>query len=298
MDLFCCLNSSLIIFLSVVFHLISCQLNLENFTASTVLDKTINYNFLYNTSAVNCRTFLPSSIINYKQQVSNKHSNSQRVIPDQFLRDCLLAIEYDKNYPPFYFTENWILKFGIILNELISIDNLGNIKLKVDIFLYWTEPRMTWMPNNLFNQTWQWSLHTVLPVIKVWVPSLTIENCEDSCIIRPENTSQVVLSSNGQTYTIIKQDISGRCDLTFETFPFDSQVCVIRLTLENEEYYQDMFSVSRVAFGYPYSFSSAAFYMRDNDEWKITAYDVSRNTSNFFIFCRILLQIGQYKCRH
>ena len=78
-----------------------------------------------------------------------------------FLRNCIKAVNYDRRVSAFTFAGSNLISFSISLNQLLSLDFEGYIRMKVNLDYQWIDPRLRWnMAAPPMAPTWTWPAKT------------------------------------------------------------------------------------------------------------------------------------------
>ena len=78
-----------------------------------------------------------------------------------FLRNCLKAVNYDRRVSAFTFSNSNVISFSISLDQLLSLDFEGYVRMKVNLDYQWIDPRLRWsMAAPPMAPTWNWPAKT------------------------------------------------------------------------------------------------------------------------------------------
>ena len=178
---------------------------------------------------LNCSQWLSNSERNRLEEISKfpKYSNQQdNPISVEILHNCMRANPYNTKQlplreipPPFY------IKFGLCVTKVISLGNDGSLSMKGMLHLMWWDYHRLWN-TRAYIANWKYPDVLTLPASEVWVPSFTLNGCEErDCTIKPDNESQVSITNNGLVSITKAFLVHSTCELFLHMFPFDTSEC-------------------------------------------------------------------------
>ncbi|XP_062620547.1 acetylcholine receptor subunit beta-type unc-29-like [Saccostrea cucullata] len=105
------------------------------------------------------------------------------------------------------------------------IERSQTLRTTVWIDLEWTDLQMTWNRSLFANID-----SIVVPQEKIWIPDICISNevTNNKCLIKSENGKSLI-DYTGKVTLWWNREVQTGCDVDISRYPFDSQVCPIRI---------------------------------------------------------------------
>ncbi|XP_062620562.1 acetylcholine receptor subunit alpha-like [Saccostrea cucullata] len=113
--------------------------------------------------------------------------------------------------------------------NLVTLHSLSErsqtLRTTVWIDLEWTDLHMTWN-RSLFGHIDS----VVVPQEKIWIPDVCIANevTNNKCLLKSENGKSLI-DYTGKATLWWNREVQTRCDVDISRYPFDTQVCSIRI---------------------------------------------------------------------
>ena len=217
-------------------------------------------------TVLDCSQYIPNTVYQMMQQY-NPNSLSNLMIPTQYLQNCLNSTTYNKYIGPYEFSASsttWTLSVGMAVSQLVSLDTVEDLQLKVDVNFQWNDPRLQW---NAFTNlsVWQWPTKTYLPSSRLWMPEITVLTCElESCSLMINPDTFVDISNDGTVDAHESLLLTSSCLLDFTYFPYDNQTCVVNMLIDfpgTEDYRIQLQLLNSIE----------TDYIDSNSEWDITS---------------------------
>ncbi|CAI5440277.1 unnamed protein product [Caenorhabditis angaria] len=171
-------------------------------------------------------------------QVSNETVEYERnstypdirmVMVDKFMEDLFKG--YDKEAAPI--SENrkhqWPFEYeiSVLRFKLIDVDEpKEQVTVVMEIQQAWPDDRLTWDPEEHDNVT-----AVYLRLEKLWSPPITVFFASEVTEQRDQNFRMAKAIYNGYKVTHVPMKITFNCKLQMHNFPFDTQICEIRMGL-------------------------------------------------------------------
>ena len=141
-----------------------CQEKLTNESNQSYNEDIEKFMQIYGFTIKNCIKTLDEPFLEWMKKLDNlQRINAQQfLIPQSFLRNCVLSNEFDNKFWPeitdIKITTSGVVELqiknpqlGIVFEELIDLNFNGDIYLKTMFVFEWTDLRLRWRTNTSFS---------------------------------------------------------------------------------------------------------------------------------------------------
>ena len=145
---------------------------------------------------------------------------------DAFAIESDLLVNHSKGILPVEIqTDTLYVGVKVYLQSICELNEIsGQLTATMGLVLVWTDSQLRWGPTLYGGLT-----KITLEASKVWTPDLILANTGRKMEILGQERSKLIVNNIGITEWVIMDVMYSICDVDVTYFPFDTQVCHIRL---------------------------------------------------------------------